>query len=201
MTFKLIPNLQEQIVSQLRVRILSGQLTPGTPFREQSLAAEFGISRGPIRDALLTLTMEGLVHSKAHVGARVAAEPSDFKRAVIVRVRREIEAAALADWFDRPDQQLLVQLETNLAQYQRACTDNDLARVLEFDLAFHRVLVESVDGGSLGKLWLPVMLQMNVRTPRCEPPQDRYDEHAAIFAAIQSGARARAIELLQRHIR
>ena len=74
---KLAATLQEQVASQLRHRILSGQLLPGTPRREQLLAAEFGISRGPIRDALLNLSKEGLLLARPNVGVRVANEPSE----------------------------------------------------------------------------------------------------------------------------
>ena len=90
-------NLQEQVASHLRRRILSGRILPGTPLREQNLAVEFGISRGPIRDALLHLTKEGLLLAKPNVGVRVAAEPSAFKRHVIVHLRREIEASAVTE--------------------------------------------------------------------------------------------------------
>ena len=135
MRIKLVANLQEQVAGQLRRRILSGQLAAGTPVREQELANEFGISRGPIRDALLTLTKEGLLVARPNVGVRVAAEPSPFKRNVIVRLRREVEGAALMGWFERKDPSLLEAIEKNLGQYKEACGGTDLGQVVELDMA------------------------------------------------------------------
>jgi len=197
---KLVSSLQEQVATHLRRRILSGQLAPGTPFREQVLAAEFGVSRGPIRDALLTLTKEGLLQARPNVGVRVAEAPSAFKRAVIVRLRREIEAAALAKWFETRDPGLLDRLDANLSAYEAACGSGDFSRVVELDMAFHQTLVESADGGSLVDLWLPVILRMFLRYSRHRELMDSYHEHAAIVAAMHAGGEARAIELLQLHI-
>lgn len=197
---KLIPNLQEQVASHLRLRILSGQLAPGTPCREQVLAQEFGISRGPIRDALLTLTKEGLLHARPNIGVRVAEEPSAFKRDVIVRVRREIEASALAAWFEGKNADLLAHLDANLADYKVACGGDDFGRVVELDMAFHRLLVESADHGSLVALWLPVILQMFLRYSRHRKLTESYREHAAIVAAMRGGRKAGAIRLLRNHI-
>lgn len=200
MSLKLFSNLPEQIATHLRIRILSGQLAPGTPFREETLAQEFGVSRGPIRDALLTLTKEGLLHARPNVGVRVADEPSAFKREVIVRVRREIEAAAVTAWMAQPEPQLLTHLNANLADYKRACTANDFSRVVELDMAFHRLLVESAEGGALVALWLPVILQMYLRYSRHRKLLESYREHLAIVAAMEAGARRNAVELLKLHI-
>src|SRR5688500_1155837 len=130
---KLAANLQEQVAGLLRRRILSGELTAGTAVREQELANEFGISRGPIRDALLTLTKEGLLIARPNVGVRVAAEPSAFKRNVIVRLRRDIEGSALMGWFEKKDPSVLAALEKNLVLYKEACAGTDLGLVVELD--------------------------------------------------------------------
>jgi len=199
-SLKLFSNLPEQIVMHLRLRILSGQLAPGTPLREETLAQEFGVSRGPVRDALLTLTKEGMLHGRPNAGVRVAEEPSAFKREVIVRVRREIEGSALGVWFDRPEPQLLVQLDANLAEYKVVCAADEFSRVVDLDVTFHRLLVESVENGALVALWLPVMSQMFLRYSRHRKLLESYHEHLAIVAAMKAGDRSKAIELLSLHI-
>jgi DNA-binding GntR family transcriptional regulator len=197
---RLIPNLQEQVASLLRRRILSGQLAPGTPFREQLLAAEFGVSRGPIRDALLALTKEGLLHARPNIGVRVAEEPAAFKRAVIIRLRREIESSALAAWFETMDHGLLTELGANLADYKQACAGTDFGQVVELDMAFHRMLVEFPDSGSLVDVWLPVISRMYLRYSRHRILMDSYYEHQAIMTAMQAGDKKKAVELLINHI-
>lgn len=200
MRIKLVANLQEQVAGQLRRRILSGQLVAGTPVREQELADEFGISRGPIRDALLTLTKEGLLVARPNVGVRVAAEPSPFKRNVIVRLRREVEGAALMGWFEGKDPALLEAIEKNLAQYKEACGGTDLGQVVELDMAFHRLIVEAADEGSLVDLWLPIVLRLYLRYSRHRTLMESYHEHAAIVQAMHAGHEWQALELLKLHI-
>ncbi len=197
---KLAANLQEQVASHLRRRILSGQILPGTPLREQNLAVEFGISRGPIRDALLHLTKEGLLLAKPNVGVRVAAEPSAFKRHVIVHLRREIEASAVTAWFATRDPVLLKRLDENLSQYKDACGGSDLGQVVELDMAFHRLVVETADQGSLVDLWQPIMLRMFLRYSRHRDLMESYNEHAGIVRAMHAGREWEALEALKLHI-
>jgi|SRR5688572_6312220 len=59
------------LLDRLRRRIVQGQLEPGSPMRQQSLAAELGVSRLPVRDALLRLEAEGLVEVRSDRGAYV----------------------------------------------------------------------------------------------------------------------------------
>ena len=197
---KLAANLQEQVASHLRRRILSGHLQPGTPLREQTLASEFGISRGPIRDALLNLTKEGLLIARPNVGVKVASEPSAFKRNVLVHIRREIETSALTAWFEARNPDLLKKIDENLAAYKVACGASDLVQVVELDMNFHRLLVEAADQGSLVDLWLPVILRMYLRYSRHRDLMESYNEHAAIARAMHEGHEWQALELLKQHI-
>jgi DNA-binding GntR family transcriptional regulator len=199
-TLKLAPSLKEQISQHLRRRILAGEIAPGSPLLEEPLAQEFGISRGPIRDAFLTLGQEGLLVAKPNVGVRVAAEPSPRKRAVIVAVRRTIEDAALAAWFETREPALLETLARNVAEFRRACAQGNLGEVVEIDMEFHRLLVGAADQGSLLGLWQPAILQMYLRYSRHRSLMESYEEHAAILAAMRKGAAARARKLLAAHI-
>lgn len=197
---KLIANLQEQVVVHLRQRIISGRLQPGTRLREELLAKEFGISRGPIRDALLTLTKEGLLTARPNAGVKVAVAPSGFKREVIVRLRRELEASALAAWFDARDGALLDALGGNLTRYKAACRTGELGAVVELDMGFHRLIVESADGGSLVDVWLPIILRMYLRYSRHRSLLESHREHAGIVEAMHAGRKSDALARLRAHI-
>ncbi|TWG85593.1 DNA-binding GntR family transcriptional regulator [Cupriavidus gilardii J11] len=61
----------EMVAADLRRRILSGQLAPGTPLRQEALAEELGVSRIPLREAIRLLSSEGLVDLRPHRGAYV----------------------------------------------------------------------------------------------------------------------------------
>ena len=201
MPTELTPNLREQIVSHLRRRILGGEFHPGESLIEATFSQEFGVSRGPIRDAFLTLSKEGLLIAKPNVGVKVAPAPSPFKRALAIDLRRTIESAVLTRWFEAPDKQLVAGLRRNLHEYEKVCSaGTDMARVVEVDMDFHRLIVGSVDEGRVLYLWQPVIMQTFLRYSRHRTLMESHAEHAAIFASIEAGEIKEAVRRLVTHI-
>lgn len=87
----------DELTAVLRVRILDGELAPGTPLREVELATSFDVSRHTLRAALRTLAGEGLVQIEPNRGARVARlEPDALIALFELRTALELEAAHLA---------------------------------------------------------------------------------------------------------
>ena len=83
-------SIQEKAYSYLRGRILSGELAPGTPLSEVSIARELGNSRGPLREAIRRLTGEGLLRPSPLGGSLVV----DFSRrdvAELYELREDID--------------------------------------------------------------------------------------------------------------
>jgi DNA-binding GntR family transcriptional regulator len=87
----------ETLANALRARILDGELEPGTPLREQQLAAGYEVARHTVRAALRALANEGLVRIEAHRGAHVTDLTSaDVEALGELRIALETEAARLA---------------------------------------------------------------------------------------------------------
>lgn len=85
---------QSAILDELRRCILDGEVPPGSPIPVDQVAAAFGVSRIPVREALMTLIGEGLVDHRARTGYRVATmTAAEF--AEIYLVREALETAAL----------------------------------------------------------------------------------------------------------
>lgn len=63
--------LRENVVDAIRTKILNRELVPGMRIIEQDIATEFGISRGPVREALRQLEQEGLIEYSRNVGCSV----------------------------------------------------------------------------------------------------------------------------------
>jgi DNA-binding GntR family transcriptional regulator len=85
---------QSEILDDLRRCILDGEVPPGSPIPVEGVAAAFGVSRIPVREALMTLIGEGLVDHRAHTGYRVAKlTAAEFSE--IYLVREVLETAAL----------------------------------------------------------------------------------------------------------
>src|SRR4051812_12833933 len=79
-----------RVVVELRRRILTGSLAGGAPLRQESLAADFGVSRIPLREAIRQLEAEGLVVSFPHRGVCVAAlSRAEFEE--LCELRQQLE--------------------------------------------------------------------------------------------------------------
>ena len=72
-----VRSMREQIVDTLRAEVLAGAWTNHAPVREQALAERFGVSRGPIRDALQELSREGVLVYRPNKGVRVNTPPAE----------------------------------------------------------------------------------------------------------------------------
>lgn len=97
-------NLVEQVMQRIQKKIMSGEYAPGQKLRQEALAADFQVSRTPIRQALSQLVAQGLVDQEGQAGVVVKGlSPKDVRD--IYRVRAEVEglAAELAShWITDP---------------------------------------------------------------------------------------------------
>lgn len=83
-------SLTDQIVTELRHQIITGQLAEGAPLRQEKLAAELGVSRVPLREAIRQLEAEGLVVSELHKGTVVSSlSLEEIEELFEIRLRME----------------------------------------------------------------------------------------------------------------
>lgn len=189
--------IREQIVEQLRRDVLSGKMVEGEALREEDLAKRFGVSRGPIRDALLQLSQEGLLVSRPNCGARVARQPSLLIQPLVISFRRQIEQLAIRQAFPLLTPQDFAELAAILAKFHDCCLRNDQAELIEHDMAFHRWFVERVGDPDLVAMWLTIVTRMRLRYTRHTSLLESYAEHVAVYDALQRGdleTAARALE-------
>lgn len=141
--------LGEQLADLLRTRIVSGLLEPGTHLVEDGLAAEYDVSRGPVRDALRILQGEGLVDGKRR--GLFVRPLSEDDIAELYEVREAIEQLACrlaiqrgGDW---------TPAERELAGLFQAADTKDLHRFAVCDLAFHSYFYELSGNARLQAVW------------------------------------------------
>ena len=192
--------IREQIVEQLRNEVLSGEIAEGESLREQKLAARFGVSRGPIRDALLQLTQEGLLSAEPNRGVRVSGGPSLAIQPLVVETRRRIERFALETIFESVTADDLRSLDEVLARFKTACERGEMKEVVERDLALHRWIVERAGDADLTAMWLQVIVRMRLRYTRHKTLMDSYREHKRVVDAIRKRDRAAALAALEANI-
>lgn len=191
--FRTIP---EQIAARLRQDILGGVYQPGQPLREQEIAEQFAVSRGPIREALRQLSEQGLLVLEPNKGVRVAPLPSLNVRPLIAQLRRTIELFVLDAIFEQITAEDVGQWEGILGEMEAACRRNDSVALADCDLRFHAALIRSHDDDGLLTLWQPIALRMLMQYNRFENLMDSYAEHRRILDAIRSGEKEAALEAL-----
>ena len=129
----------EQVASGLRELILTGQLAPNTPLKEGQLATAFGTSRNTVRETLLLLTHEGLVHRSRHRGAVVAVLDADDVRDMC-HARKVLELSAI-DAVQGAHGVSLEPLAAALDTLAAAVASDDWDKIPTADMMFHRALV------------------------------------------------------------
>jgi len=180
--------------------VLSGCLSEGTSLREQSLAKQYGVSRAPVRDALLQLTQEGLLEAKPNCGVRVGTASCDGIQPLVVDIRRKMEIHALRKIFSLLDESDFDRLDRTVDQLRKACEDNQMADIVRHDMALHRYIVEATGSPDLLAMWLPVVSRMMLHYSRHHDMMESHREHAEIVSAIRQRNKRAAVAALTANI-
>ena len=188
--------ISEQIAQQLRSEILSGQIAEGAPLTGEKLAKRFGVSRGPIRDAVMQLTHEGLLVAEPNVGAKVATGPSEATHRLVIRVRRLIETFALASIFEQLTDEDTRQLGEILDRLRAACERDDLLGLVGHDMMFHRSILERTGDRDLMAIWRPIVVRMMLRYSTHRSLMETYEDHRLIYEAIRTRDKKAALKAL-----
>lgn len=138
-----LASVNEQVVSVLRERILTGQLPPGAPLPEVGLSRQFGVSRNTIREAVRAVAREGLVNVDRNKTATVA-ELTDADVADLYKVRRLLELSAVEDLTAVADGDLAhvnATCDQLVSVVPAAAAVDDWAAICDADLEFHKSIV------------------------------------------------------------
>ncbi len=105
-----VRSVSDQLVELVRDRILSGEIPADQSIRQDAIAASFGVSKVPLREALTRLEQEGLVRSHANRGFFVSAlDAQEAEEVFALRLKLEPEAAAVAAAMATPEDQKAAQ--------------------------------------------------------------------------------------------
>jgi len=174
-------SIPEQVLDNLRREILSGKLIPGEPLREQEISDRFGVSRGPVREALRQLTQQGLLVLEPNKGVRIAQYLSESVRPLTIELRRKIETFVLDSIFEQITEADIVAWAAILADIKAACEAEDTAALVDHDLRFHQAIIQSHDDKDLFVLWQPIALRMLMQYNRFDDLMDSYREHKTLL--------------------
>ncbi len=192
----------EALVDAVREAILTGRYAPGTRLVEENLAAAFGVSRIPLREALRRLEAEGLVLISPNRGATV--RPLSPKDVVdLYEVRIALEALALRRAAER-FADLRESTKARHAQARAAIGSRNLATLFRLDRDFHADMASASDNSqlvaALGAQWSQIMRVMHAYFEAGDYPADTWHDHEAIAAAVAHGEADVAVERLRAHL-
>ncbi|WP_326595456.1 GntR family transcriptional regulator [Streptomyces sp. NBC_01803] len=190
------------ILDQLRERIVDGTFPAGSQVAEAQLAATFGISRGPVREALQRLIQEGLLVNIRNRGVFVVElGPIDVEDLFFSRRLIERQAAGLL-WKSK-DERHLARLRES-AEDMAAVPAAEWSRLVERDLAFHESLVASADSPRLTRMFATLAAETRIclsNLPVREPRPDLLaEEHRGLVALLRDGGEASLLAALDSHL-
>jgi DNA-binding GntR family transcriptional regulator len=190
-TESLVRSLPVQIADKLRMDLLCGLMVPGQALLESDLAERFGVSRTPIRSALVQLTQEGLLESQSHTGVQVAAHPPAEILNLIILIRCNVEVFALRSFFDEIDAADFKNWAQILNRLQDACEEQDYPAIAEQDLSLHRSILQRAGYRDLESLWMSIFVRLRhhfLETQRnYDDPMIVYHEHAKLVEVFRTG--------------
>ncbi len=188
------------IYAGLRAKILNGELTGGTPLRQDEIARQFGVSKIPVREALRQLESEGLVEFRPRRGAIVREIP-DSEVLELIDVRLALECRALE--LSIPQ---MIESDFQLAEeiHEEYAAESDRERWSELNLRFHHSILEPCGNHTLLTLLSDIEQRMGaatrLRVTRVSGLDRPLREHETILMACKAGDVDAAVAGLRGHI-
>lgn len=198
--------LYQEVAEQLRQRIFSGELVPGSWIDELRLARDYGISRTPLREALKVLATEGLVTMKVRRGAYVT-EVSERDLREVYHLLGLLESDAAGQVAQTASPQQIAELQALHQQLEDATrlTQPDRERFLRLNEQFHMRLLEIANNRWAMQMVtdLRKVMKLNRRNSLLKTGRiaESLAEHAAIMQAVADHDGAAASSGMLQHFR
>jgi len=193
----------QQIADGLSQRILAGAFRPGERLRESAIAAELGIARNTVREAVRLLEHGGLVRFEVNRGA-VIISPTPETVAELYTARRHLETAALAAPLS--GEQLAV-VEEAFSRLETVATSHERADIVAADLAFHAAIVASLGNSRIDAFHAGLtrelrfyLMALSAHEREYENPRKVVAEHEPLMEAMRAGDARRAQREARHHI-
>jgi len=191
--------LREAVRDTLRTRIFEGHYAPGTRLVERDLAAEFNVSRLPIREALRMLRQEGLIRDRASRGSEVAGlSAKDVEDLFDVRESLEVLACRLAA--SRATEEDLKRLAGLLDDAERFLAKGSILEAHRANSEFHDAITAIANNNFLRSALEPLQGRMHWLFRHVSDLPELIQEHRDLYAAIASGDPERAAAQSASHI-
>lgn len=199
----LVRNASLAATELIREAILDGRLQPGQRLKEEDLARQLGISRTPVREALLMLQVEGLIVATPNRGATVRVHtPDDLEDLYVLRALLEGHAVRRAA--SRVTDAQVDELRESCERFDVLEPEEQLRDLVRENLFFHNTILEIADSARLASMVrrvieLPLVYKSYIWY---SPDQKRISSHyhRQIVNALASGDGERAELIMKEHV-
>lgn len=199
------PSRTREVLEAIREAILRGELAPGNLYSVAELAESFGISRTPVREALIELASRDMVRFERNRGVRVV-EWNNTNLAEIFDLRMMIEVPATRRAVENVSEDVKRQLRRCLDDMHKVGQSNGSSdpRFWELDRLFHRLILEGAGNSRLVEyiegLRDLILLRDATTAGRSRSREDIAREHEEILAAIETGDAEAAATAMESHL-
>ncbi len=194
--------LRENVADEIRMKILNGDMKPGDKIVEQELASEFGISRGPVREALRQLEQEGMVEYSRNVGCSVRhIGMDDIYEIYYMRANYEMMAVRL---HNGPFPQEPLEKMEHILEQMKLLRKEEYRKVFELDNEFHEVILDLVSFKRLKKAWEDlnygnIVTGYNMEVDSEQVIKRQYLIHEKLLNACKTGSPAQVEQAIADH--
>jgi DNA-binding GntR family transcriptional regulator len=190
--------LTELACDRIRMAIVDGELRLGEQVSEAQLAQRLGVSKTPVREALVRLKGEGLVEVHPQRGTFVfRLDASQVGQ--LLRYRATIETAAMREAFAAHRDALLDSMSRDVTAMRRAARQRDQKALARLDMSFHGRFLAFCDNPYLLSGYEVIRSQLVAMRHRA-PIDNPVTSHQVLVDAVASGRVGRACELLVQHV-
>jgi DNA-binding GntR family transcriptional regulator len=197
------PTIRRKVHQYLREQIITGRIGPNERLVETRIAGEIGTSRTPVREALHSLELEGLVESIPRVGYRVK-QISGEEAVEIYEIRCLIEVLAIRRALEKAGERLIKELRKNIDLAEERLSEGNMGAMVELDGQFHETIARLSGGKRL--LELTQTLRRHSLRYRLQgfygpgSAERALGGHKALLAAIEGGDQGEIALAVERHL-
>ncbi|WP_085506036.1 GntR family transcriptional regulator [Thalassobacillus devorans] len=192
--------LSNHIAEHITNQIITGKLQPGEKLVENTYAEEYGTSRAPVREAIFTLTVEGLVERVPRKGAIVKGY-TESEIYDLLEIRTMLESLAMKRILENGVEiDILNEMKEILEKMQEK---KDVGQYTELNHAFHMCLIEMSKSDVIKKMYarlkLPLLRIQSLSFAKEGNIPKSIKEHAIIVKLLEESQILEAMEVLNQH--
>jgi DNA-binding GntR family transcriptional regulator len=196
-------SLTRQVYDSIRASIIRGELTPGSLHSVQELADVLGVSRTPVREALIDLSAQGMVRFERNRGVRILQTSlHDLEEIFALRLLLEVPAAHVAA--EQITDAALRSLRREFAAMERAAQADDEQTLMEHDRKFHGIILEASGNrrlaGTVDRLRDLVLVRGVSTAGRSRSLPSIVEEHREVLGSMERRDAPASARALREHI-